>query len=112
MTLDEAELKVLSQWQRSAQRILGGPVVLKRQYTKTHEWGWVLWLWAVNPDACPHVVKHAKYAIDRETGVSYPVGSRGLRPAKELFQRVRANRAEVDQPVVIVGESVESERPV
>ena len=111
MTVEEAQVEVIRRWGPLAQEHFGCPAVLNPKDTKTYEWGWVLNFRAIDPDACRRRVKKCAYAIDRESGASYPLGPRGLRPALAYFEKVRARRVMVDKPVVVASAAVEKGEP-
>ncbi len=102
MTAVEAEDEIVRRWARIAEERLGCPVMLMPEATETHEWGWVIQLRVVNPDACSRRVKFSSYAVDRATGESFPVGSKGVPPALAYFEKVRARQAAVVSPVVVL----------
>ena len=92
MDVNEAREKVL-RWRLAIETDLRCEVTLDDSRTQVYEWGWVFYFVASDPERCPKVRKQSAFAVERETGRSYPVGTKGLMTALRYFKAHRERDA-------------------
>jgi hypothetical protein len=86
MNVDEAIAVVMRQWGHSAERRLGGKVCADESLTEEFHRGWVVHLVPTDIAAKSTTTKLARYAVDRLSGQSTPVGTKGIQEAvRDLF---------------------------
>ena len=102
MQVHEAQDLVLAKWQSVSERSFKCPMRVDDDLTVEYDWGWSFTLVPVDPEKCDfsknRFGKH-RFAIDRETGISYPVGTKGIVEARAYLMKWRRKRAEAaDNP--------------
>lgn len=81
------EVEIL--WLPTAQAFLGCPAMIDLAATEEHEWGWLIYVVPVNEALCTRAYKKNCFAVERETGISTPVGTKGIEEALIYFSRHR-----------------------
>lgn len=89
MEREEAQRRVLDRWLPITELSFGCPAEIDESLTAEFEWGWVFYLVPLDPDACQQVYKRDRYAFDRTTGISVPVGTKGLDQALDYLMKHR-----------------------
>ena len=89
MTVQEAELVVAREWQSIAEQRVGYPLRVDPTHTAEYEWGWEISFVPAEADRPP---RRERYAIDRVTGITSPVGTKGLSEAVRYLAKWRRQR--------------------
>lgn len=85
MTREDAESRVWSMWRHAADHGLGCQTQVDPGRTEEYEWGWVVYLSPVRLAECRRLYPYSRFAIERQAGRSYPVGTKGLEHALVLL---------------------------
>lgn len=81
LELPQVIREVESCWLLTTQAFLGCPAVIDLAATEEHEWGWLIYVVPVNEALCTREYKKNCFAVERETGISTPVGTKGIEEA-------------------------------
>ena len=78
VTRQEAKVGVENLWGAAASETAGCPVSIDDRLTEEHPWGWIFYF--VDQESMGLDARKLKkeYACDGETGVSLPIGTKGL----------------------------------
>jgi hypothetical protein len=89
---------VLEEWLPVCQLESEAPVVLVDEATEEHEWGWVFYVQPSPGDLPVEDGSHecSAFIVDRETGISLPVSTAGLRVSVARLLELRARRSSPD----------------
>jgi len=94
MTVSDAKLKVDQTWHVIVERSVGYSVYIDDERTTEYPWGWVFYFVATNVSASRRA---DAYAIDRLSGNSLPVGTKGLGHCLELLLAWRQSNPSRDE---------------
>ena len=90
MTREEAQKQILSEWLPIVEKHFQCTARLDESLTDVYEWGWVFHIIAGSPKTVKEKAYHTRqYAIDRVTGYSIPVGTKGIMDAIYYIKRHR-----------------------
>ena len=115
MQVQEARDAVLARWQSIADGAFKCPMRVEDDLTVEYDWGWSFTLVPVDPARCDfskHRYGKARFAIDRETGHSYPIGSKGIAEARAYLMKWRRKRAEAAENPPTDAEKTDADEPV
>ena len=94
MTVAEARVEIVRRWLPIAEQFLQCPARIDDARTEEFEWGWEFSCVPVDPAQCPLTYKRNNFALDRVTGISTPVGNKGVQEAFNYLMKWRRKRAE------------------
>ena len=91
MEREAAEKRAIEEWGSAAVKYLKAErVVLERERTESHEWGWVFYFRPDEP-AKDKEYRFCSVAFDRQSDWLVPVGNRGAEFAVLQYRRIRAS---------------------
>jgi hypothetical protein len=81
MDRKDARQRVEEFWQPSTERYFGCPAEIDDSLTEEYEWGWAFCFVPTATETGTGVYPQAQVAIDKRTGHSTPVGTKGIEEA-------------------------------
>ena len=97
MQVQEAREIVVEKWQAISKRAAECPLRVDDDLTVEYDWGWSFTIVPIDPALCPTDSKRSfmhRFAIDRESGIFTPVGTKGIAEARAYLMKWRRKRAE------------------
>lgn len=94
MTVQDAVEEVIRKWHSISEQALKCRMRIDDALTEEYDWGWMFTLVPVDPVPSSQPSARDRYAIDNVTGISTPVGFKGVPEAVRYLMKWRQKRAE------------------